>query len=1659
MFEEQAGAPIKKKNLDFLAGGGEMAERIRAFDWSKTVVGNTDTWSPALQRMTRFLLANRFPMLLWWGPQYISIYNDAYRPVLGEKHPWALGQPVSECWKENWSVLQPLIDTPFSGGPATWNEDLCLELNRHGYVEEAHFTIAYSPVPDETAAGGIGGVLATVHEISEKIFGDRREKVLRELGGRSAGAKTAFEACAAAAKTLGAHPLDIPFSLLYLIGADRRTARLAGAAAVGTGPEIITLAVEDAGDSVWPLREAMRSEAMQTVTDLLERPGVQVAGGAHTAAILPIHSNKGRYLEGFLVAGISPRIKLDEPYREFLKQVASQIATSIANARQYEEEKKRAETLSEVDRAKTTFFSNISHEFRTPLSLMLGPIEELLSKDNWELSPAAKEQLEVTHRNGKRLLRLVNTLLDFSRIEAGRVQALFEPTELGGFTAELASLFRSAIERVGLRLTVDCATVSEPVYVDREMWEKIVLNLVANAFKFTFEGEIGVTLKTVDGRAQLRVCDTGVGIAAKDLDRLFERFHRLANRRSRTHEGSGIGLALVQELARLHGGSVAVESRLGEGTSFIVSVPLGHAHLPEEQVGGAKTRALTSAEAAPFVEEAMRRLPEASPTEAGGAFPKDDLPPAKWSSGAADESMPRLLVADDNADMRQYLAHMLGSRYDVRTVSDGQAALEAARQTRPDLILSDIMMPRLDGLGLLRTLRSDPTLRTIPVILLSARAGEESLIEGLREEADDYLIKPFSAGELLARVASHLNLARLRKKSEEELRLSEERFRAFVTASSDVIYRMSPDWSKLRQLKSQEISLDIETPFTPWLEKFIHPDDRPKLLDAIKEAIGAKSPFESEHRVLREDGAVWWTFSRAVPLLDHHGEVIEWFGTAKDITERKRYEEALREAEEEKSLILDNISEAIAFYDTQMNLIRCNRSFLKMTGSKLSEIKGRKCYSSWGVDRQCINCPVVAAIETGKPREAALTPANQPHWPADCSSWHVRATPVKDSGGKIIGAIAVGTDITEIKQAEDELRVSKETLDAFFNAFPGVIYIKDEELRYIKAGKTLSAHFGIENEAMAGRASSELAPDVIRDYGAMLRRVIETGTPEQSVEIKSPVPAGSGGTVYRQASYFPVPLPGGMRGLGCVAIDITERKEAEEKLFKANQRLKALMDGLPVGVSFSNDVACIDITGNRTVRAQFEIGPDNLFPSLLERCTQESRVRFFKDGREVRFSELPLKLAVEERRLIAPTEVEVLLPGGRRWMAEASAAPIFDEEGNISGGVAVTVDITERKKMEEELRELTQRLSYHVDHSPLAVIEFDADLRINRWSGAAERMFGWSAEEVIGKRVEDFHWIYEQDQSQVAEVMGELTSGANPQRFSSNHNYRKNGSVAYCEWYNSSLPDDSGNLRSILSLALDVTDRHRMEEELRRSKEELESRVYERTAALEAANEKLRLTPSLLIQAQETDRQRLAADLHDSIGQTLAALKFRIEHISDKLRAGQSDEAVRLLDEFVPILQRSIGETRTIYMGLKPTILSDHGILATLEWYRRQLMAIYPGIHIELEAKISEEAIREELKIAIFRIVQEALNNCCKHSQTEWADVRLAGSNGAIELEISDEGVGMELDFILESASAKSLGLLGMRERAELSAGEFTISSCPGEGTTVRVRWPDKRLR
>lgn len=427
------------------------------------------------------------------------------------------------------------------------------------------------------------------------------------------------------------------------------------------------------------------------------------------------------------------------------------VALEITDQKKAEEQKKQNQILAALDQAKTEFFSNVSHEFRTPLTLMLGPVTDILKHfEEKKFAPEDFTKLLMVKRNALRLQKLVNSLLDFAQIEAGRKDATFQPTDLAKYTELLASTFRSAIEGAGLKFSVNCAE-TEPIYISHDMWEKIVLNLLSNAFKFTFEGTIELKLKSYKKHVQLHIRDTGIGISADNMDKIFERFLRVQNTKSRTQEGTGIGLALVKELVHIHGGEINVESEIDKGTLFIVSIPKGKAHLPARNIYESKNEIMASPLSHVYGDEATNWLLN-SVEEPDTGMGITHLPPPDTSSPGRRRVV---LLVDDNADIREYIKGILHRDYIVMTAHHGKRALELiAAGLKPDLVLADVMMPEMDGFSLLGEMKNHQTLKQVPFVFLSARASESSRLGGLAYGADDFLIKPFSSAELLARVSA-----------------------------------------------------------------------------------------------------------------------------------------------------------------------------------------------------------------------------------------------------------------------------------------------------------------------------------------------------------------------------------------------------------------------------------------------------------------------------------------------------------------------------------------------------------------------------------------------------------------------------------------------------------------------------------------------------------------------------------------------------------------------------------------------------------------------------------------------------------------------------------------------------------------------------------------
>ncbi|KAG0356562.1 hypothetical protein BG005_004496, partial [Podila minutissima] len=969
---------------------------IESKDWSKTGLGPRESWDPELSVLMPILMRSAAPLAIYWSDQNYLIYNDAWRPILKQKHPMALGTPGATVWSEIWEVLGMQMAQVRKEKRGKDFKGLRFDLHREGYEEECYFDFTFSPI--FLKDGSVGGILAVVQEVTQSILNQRRLSTLNQFSKQAPLIQSVDGAYSMITTILQeANNLDVPFSIVYRTKENKDSASSTFQATYyspNPTPQNTSFAPQQQEDSfttgtltdkkdikrapqaailcstsfdrnleevsygsikeqvfskatstrhipdsllitpeeyepldpsapvyddpwAWPVRSLLSDGIPRLVT--LPKSTHKLA----RALLLPILENPSvldSRITTVLIVGINPYQMLDNQYLDFLALLVANIASLLHFGQSREEERKSTEALFELNKAKISFFQNVSHELRTPLTLMLAPLDDVISQIP-EKSPL-RPNLEMIRRNSRRLLKLVNTLLQFSRIEAGKGLAVFEETDLVKATREISANFESVARGFSLDFIINCESLEGlpgGVWVDRAMWGGIILNLIGNAFKHTWQGSVMVHQYPCKGKndrdgVAVDVIDTGVGISPDHLHTLFGRFNRIENKQSRSHEGTGIGLSLVKELTEVHGGTVSVTSEVDKGTCFRIWIPAGRSHHPSAQVKMNDTQESNiflkvptketlnnKTDASMFVEEAsqwisQKSLPgstlRASGTdsteeeksedaddaigldymrdrhdmieanndfevskvdleegelsrilidapEAGEVYmPENSLisidptipTPRRQSSqshsprktplvdpfsiafidqpskpfnegeylpdgnlnddGGCDEQIPTndiaddaendtaaltraksrrgfIIIVDDNNDMRAYLREILGKDFRVRCAVDGLDAIRLIserlhQRKRVDLVLSDVAMPNMNGYELLRRLRSDPATVMMPFILLSARAGEEANVEGLDLGADDCLVKPFSARELLARVRSTIRLSDLR---------------------------------------------------------------------------------------------------------------------------------------------------------------------------------------------------------------------------------------------------------------------------------------------------------------------------------------------------------------------------------------------------------------------------------------------------------------------------------------------------------------------------------------------------------------------------------------------------------------------------------------------------------------------------------------------------------------------------------------------------------------------------------------------------------------------------------------------------------------------------------------------------------------------------------
>ncbi|MEI9922006.1 MAG: ATP-binding protein [Bacteroidota bacterium] len=886
MSELETQPPVKVPVPEFLSGGGEMGQRIRDYDWSKTSLGPVEKWPQSLKTCIRIMLTSRQPIWIGWGKELIKFYNDPYKDIVRGKHPWALGSPASVVWADIWNDIEPMLQQVMQKDQGTYAESQLLLMERNGYPEETYYTFSYTPIPGDN--GGTEGMICANSDDTERIISQRQLETLTALAQNLTESRSNHDVVSNTIEVLKKNPWDFPFALFRTIVGTKAVLTMSTdlGSAASVVPKEVDLELDVPSSNI--IRRTIETRQIQVFEKLAETFDKMPSGAwkisPSRSILLPI-TQALKEPSGVLIIGLNPHRLPDEKYKSFFSLIADQISNSLGAVHMLEEERKRSEALSEIDRAKTTFFSNISHEFRTPLTLLLAPVEDALNDTS--LTPENKIRMEVAYRNALRMQKLVNTLLEFSRIEAGRNEGRFRRVDICSFTEDLASTFRSAIERSGMHLHVSCEKITGEVYVDTEMWERIILNLVSNAFKYSNEGEIGISITQSNGSVHVAVTDTGVGIPADQLDRIFDRFYRVENTGGRSQEGTGIGLAMVKELVKLHHGTINVVSKPNKGSTFTVSIPIGKEHLSEDRILDAPQEFSPLKYSTAFVEEALKWVPSTGQTLESTVFDNDKTSITKS----------KVLLADDNADMREYMKRLLSTQFHVITAQDGEEAFQKTLEYRPDLLLSDIMMPKVDGFGLLKKVRSHPEIKNMPVIFLSARAGEEAKVEGLDAGADDYLVKPFSARELLVRVTNHIRINQVRRETELQF------YQLFLQAPALVNIFKGPDFRyELFHPKNKEIFGDVDFTGMPLAEAV--PELKAQGVITLLEDVynNGKTIYQWErHVVLRNSGGQpvdrYFNFIYQ-PWYDLKGSIQGVLNFAVDVTETVMSRKTVEDSEQ-----------------------------------------------------------------------------------------------------------------------------------------------------------------------------------------------------------------------------------------------------------------------------------------------------------------------------------------------------------------------------------------------------------------------------------------------------------------------------------------------------------------------------------------------------------------------------------------------------------------------------------------------------------------------------------------------------------------------------------------------------------------------------------------
>jgi PAS domain S-box-containing protein len=913
-------------------------------------------------------------------------------------------------------------------------------------------------------------------------------------------------------------------------------------------------------------------------------------------------------------------------------------------------------------------------------------------------------------------------------------------------------------------------------------------------------------------------------------------------------------------------------------------------------------------------------------------------------------------------------------------------------------------------------------------------------------------------GRAVRMVGTHTDISE-RKRVEEALRASEAEYRDIFENATEGIYRVTPEGSRFltanpaaaRILGYESPEELISTITDIATQIYAYPEEREEALKLMKEQAFLK---DFDVRCRHKDGStVWCSFSARI-VRDEQGNTLYHEGTSKDITDRKKAEEALRASEERHRTILHTAIDGFCLIDMEGRLMQVNDAYCRMSGYSEQELLAMSVS-----DLETLETTGDTAAHIQKVIAQAADRFETSHRRKDGSIFdiEVSAQHLPASGGRIV---AFMRDVSERKRAEEALQHSQQMLQNVLDNFPGVVFWKDRDLVYMGCNRAFAKAAGLNAPSeITGKTDYDMpwAEWEAEEYRYADREVTQSG--DSRLRIEESQHEADGRVRWYETSKVPLfDAKGDIIGVLGVSGDISERRQAEEAVRESQALLSATIESIPFefwaigqdGRYILVNAPCIKHYGDIRGQKPEEICPNQEVLSIWEDNNRRAFRGELVDGE--------VKSVFEEEEVIYYNII----------------APIhYGDE--IQGILGLNIDITERKRMEEELRRAYDELESRVQERTAELERANEALRAeiarreqteealreaekkyrslfeNAREGiyqstpegnyftvnpAMARSYGYSSpEEMIGSIASIDHQIFVipekcQELGLILETKGEVNDFEVQQR-------RKDGSIFWASLNVHAAYAEEGSILYWEGRSVDITERKRAEEALKQSEEQL------------------RFLSSRLLEAQEEERKRIAGELHDSIGQSLAAIKFNVENVLKETGKNLNGRIVNSLQQIIPLVQNSMQEVRRIYTGLRPSMLDDLGIIATIGWFCREYQKTYLGICFEHQMRIEEEQIPEPLKIVIFRIVQEALNNIAKHSGAELVNVCLERKDGRIELAIEDNGSGFDVDSAqVKGSHERGFGIPGMKERTEFAGGAFSIESVIGKGTTIHATWP-----